>query len=77
MKLGDRALQGALRLAPPRRHARRKHRRAQTARRPRRYLLRTNLTESDPAQLWQYYIQLVAVDIDQSWQLSKTQGWKE
>jgi hypothetical protein len=27
-----------------------------------RYLLRTNLTESDPALLWQYYIQLVAVE---------------
>jgi hypothetical protein len=26
------------------------------------YLLRTNLTESDPATLWQYYIQLVAVE---------------
>ena len=31
-------------------------------RREGRYLLRTNLTESDPAQLWQYYIQLVAVE---------------
>jgi len=27
-----------------------------------RYLLRTNLTDNDPAQLWQYYIQLVAVE---------------
>ncbi len=27
-----------------------------------RYLLRTNLTEGDPATLWQYYIQLVAVE---------------
>jgi Transposase DDE domain len=27
-----------------------------------RYLLRTNLTEDDPAVLWQYYIQLVAVE---------------
>src|SRR4051812_33356513 len=26
------------------------------------YLLRTNLTESDPALLWQYYVQLVAVE---------------
>lgn len=26
------------------------------------YLLRTNLTENDPAQLWQYYTQLVAVE---------------
>jgi hypothetical protein len=27
-----------------------------------RYLLRTNLTENDPALLWQYYTQLVAVE---------------
>jgi hypothetical protein len=27
-----------------------------------RYLLRTNLTENDPTLLWQYYIQLVAVE---------------
>jgi hypothetical protein len=27
-----------------------------------RYLLRTNLTEDDPAVLWQYYIQLVVVE---------------
>src|SRR5271170_1979982 len=31
-------------------------------RREGRYLLRTNLIESDPATLWQYYIQLVAVE---------------
>jgi transposase len=31
-------------------------------RREGRYLLRTNLTEQDPALLWQYYIQLVAVE---------------
>src|SRR5713101_1242177 len=31
-------------------------------RREGRYLLRTNLTENDPAQLWQYYTQLVAVE---------------
>jgi hypothetical protein len=31
-------------------------------RREGRYLLRTNLTESDPAILWQYYVQLVAVE---------------
>jgi transposase len=31
-------------------------------RREGRYLLRTNLTENDPALLWQYYIQLVAVE---------------
>ena len=27
-----------------------------------RYLLRTNLTETDPARLWQFYLQLVAVE---------------
>jgi Transposase DDE domain len=27
-----------------------------------RYLLRTNLTESDPAKLWQFYLQLVEVE---------------
>ena len=31
-------------------------------RREGRYLLRTNLTDDDPAELWQYYIQLVAVE---------------
>jgi len=31
-------------------------------RREGRYLLRTNITETDPATLWQYYIQLVAVE---------------
>lgn len=31
-------------------------------RREGRYLLRTNLTQSDPAKLWEYYIQLVAVE---------------
>jgi transposase len=31
-------------------------------RRKGRYLLRTNLTENNPALLWQYYIQLVAVE---------------
>src|SRR5258705_2374307 len=33
----------------------------QGRRREGRYLLRTNLTENDPAQLWSYYLQLVAV----------------
>src|SRR5271163_2624112 len=33
-----------------------------TRRREGRYLLRTNLTNQDPALLWQYYIQLVAVE---------------
>jgi transposase len=31
-------------------------------RREGRYLLRTNMTDDDPAKLWQYYIQLVAVE---------------
>ena len=31
-------------------------------RREGRYLLRTNLTENEPAQLWSYYLQLVAVE---------------
>jgi hypothetical protein len=31
-------------------------------RRESRYLLRTNLTEQDPAKLWSYYLQLVAVE---------------
>jgi hypothetical protein len=33
-----------------------------TRRREGRYLLRTNLSDNDPAQLWQYYTQLVAVE---------------
>ena len=35
---------------------------AQVRRREGRYLLRTNLTEHDPAKLWSYYLQLVAVE---------------
>jgi transposase len=31
-------------------------------RREGRYLLRTNLTETDPAKLWSFYLQLVAVE---------------
>ena len=34
----------------------------QVRRREGRYLLRTNLTENDPAQLWSYYLQLTAVE---------------
>ena len=34
----------------------------QARRREGRYLLRTNLSENDPAQLWSYYLQLVAVE---------------
>ena len=48
----------------------------QVRRREGRYLLRTNLCGRDPAQLWQFYIQLVEVDIDQSWQLSELLVWR-
>jgi transposase len=34
----------------------------QARRREGRYLLRTNLTEHDPAKLWRYYLQLVTVE---------------
>ena len=34
----------------------------QVRRREGRYLLRTNLTESDPAKLWQFYLQRVEVE---------------
>jgi transposase len=34
----------------------------QVRRREGRYLLRTNLTESDPARLWEYYLTLVKVE---------------
>ena len=34
----------------------------QARRREGRYLLRTNLTETDPAKLWYFYLQLVAVE---------------
>lgn len=34
----------------------------QVRRREGRYLLRTNLTEEDPAKLWDYYLQLVTVE---------------
>jgi transposase len=34
----------------------------QVRRREGRYLLRTNLTQTDPAKLWEYYLQLVAVE---------------
>ena len=33
----------------------------QVRRREGRYLLRTNLTETDPVKLWNYYLQLVQV----------------
>jgi transposase len=40
----------------------RKNKLRQVRRREGRYLLRTNLTEEDPAKLWQYYIQLTQVE---------------
>ena len=46
----------------------------QARRREGRYLLRSNLTEGDPATLWSYYLQLVQVDIDQTWRLSRIKG---
>jgi hypothetical protein len=39
-----------------------RHKLAQVRRREGRYLLRTNLTESDPAKLWQFYLQLVEIE---------------
>jgi transposase len=40
----------------------RKNKLRDVRRREGRYLLRTNLTEEDPAKLWQYYIQLTQVE---------------
>lgn len=40
----------------------RKNKLRQVRRREGRYLLRTNLTEEDPARLWQYYMQLTQVE---------------
>ena len=39
-----------------------RHKLRKVRRREGRYLLRTNLTEQDPAKLWSYYLQLVAVE---------------
>lgn len=46
----------------PMRFALRKDRLRAARRREGRYLLRTNLTEADPAQLWGFYMQLVRVE---------------
>jgi hypothetical protein len=50
-----------------------------TRRREGRWLLRTNLCDEDPAKLWKFYIQLVEIEIDQSWWLSRfwagQSGW--
>lgn len=43
-------------------YALRKDQLRQVRRREGRYLLRTNLTSTDPAELWRYYIQLVQVE---------------
>ena len=71
MKLGA-ARSGAHRMAPGRHrdgqgapifsYALNRQKLRTARRREGRYLLRTNLTENDPALLWQYYIQLVAVE---------------
>jgi transposase len=43
-------------------YALRRNKLREVRRREGRYLLRTNLTSSDPAELWRYYIQLVQVE---------------
>ena len=48
----------------------------QVRRRESRYLLHTNLSGKDPVQLWKFYIQLVEIDIDQSWRLSRLTCWR-
>ncbi len=44
------------------RRVREAHHSRQVRRREGRYLLRTNLTESDPAKLWEFYLQIVQVE---------------
>jgi transposase len=70
MKLGA-ARQKAVRVASGRSRAPKKRPRSAIGsavtssdirRREGRYLLRTNLTETDPAKLWHFYLQLVAVE---------------
>ena len=39
-----------------------RHKLRQIRRREGRYLLRTNLSDSDPVRLWSYYLQLVSVE---------------
>ena len=46
----------------------------QARRREGRYLLRTNLGGQQPSELWQFYIQLTEIDIDQAWRLSRING---
>ncbi|MGH9790776.1 MAG: IS1634 family transposase [Candidatus Acidiferrales bacterium] len=48
--------------APGFTYALRKDKLREVRRREGRYLLRTNLTGSDPAELWRYYIQLVQIE---------------
>jgi len=43
-------------------YALRRHKLREVRRREGRYLLRTNLTSTDPVELWRYYIQLVHVE---------------
>ncbi len=40
------------------------------------YLLRTNINGDDPGHLWRLYLQLVEIDIDQTWRLSRIRGWR-
>jgi len=40
------------------------------------YLLRSNITGDDPGHLWRLYLQLVEIDIDQTWRLSRIKGWR-
>ncbi len=40
------------------------------------YLLRSNIRGDDPGHLWRLYLQLVEIDIDQTWRLSRIKGWR-
>jgi hypothetical protein len=40
------------------------------------YLLRSNIKGDDPSHLWRLYLQLVEIDIDQTWRLSRIKGWR-
>jgi hypothetical protein len=43
----------------------------QVRRREGGYLLRSNIKSDDPGDLWRMYLQLVEIDIDQTWRLSR------
>ncbi len=40
------------------------------------YLLRSNIRGDDPGHLWRLYLQLVEIDIDQTWRLSRIKRWR-